>query len=103
MKAVFSTYLSSIAPGLERLIALLSEFDYASVLAADSVGFAARVGQRNVSVNNSTMTTERGIVLRLGRDGVYTEYAFNRFDPEKPEETAAAARKAAAVSEGKRV
>ncbi len=94
MKAVFSTYLSSIAPGLERLIALLSDFDYASVLAADSVGFAARVGQRNVSVNNSTMTTERGIVLRLGRDGVYTEYAFNRFDPEKPEETAAAARKA---------
>ena len=94
MKAEFSSYLNGIAPGLARLIALLDDFDYASVLAADSVGFAVRVGQKNMSVENRTMTTERGAVLRLAKDGLYTEYAFNRFDPEKPEETAAAARKA---------
>ena len=94
MKAEFSSYLNGIAPGLARLIALLDDFDYASVLAADSVGFAVRVSQKNMSVENRTMTTERGIVIRLGKDGLYTEYALNRFDPEHPEETAAAARRA---------
>ena len=95
MQTEFSSYLTGIAPGLKRLIALLGDdFDYASALATDSKGFAMRVGQRNMSVANETMTTERGIVLRLYKDGLYTEYALNRFDPEKPEEAAFAAKKA---------
>ena len=95
MQIEFSNYLTGIAPGLKRLIALLGDdFDYASALATDSKGFAMRVGQRNMSVANETMTTERGIVLRLYKDGLYTEYALNRFDPEKPEEAAFAAKKA---------
>ena len=94
MKAPFSPYLDAIAPGLKKLVALLGEdFDYVSVLSTDSTGFAARISQRAKAVDHSTMMTERGSVVRVRRGGLYSEYAFNRFDPERPELTAAEARR----------
>ena len=94
VKAPFSPYLDAIAPGLKKLVALLGEdFDYVSVLSTDSTGFAARISQRAKSVDHSTMMTERGSVVRVRRGGLYSEYAFNRFDPERPELTAAEARR----------
>ena len=88
MQAPFSPYLTAIAPGLKKLIALLQErYDYASVLSTDSTGFAVRISQRAKSVDNQTMTTERGTVARVYKDGLYSEYAFNRFDPDHPEIT----------------
>ena len=94
VKAPFSPYLDAIAPGLKKLVALLGEdFDYVSVLSTDSTGFAARISQRAKAVDHSTMMTERGSVLRVRRGGLYSEYAFNRFDPERPELTAAEARR----------
>ena len=94
MKAPFSPYLDAIAPGLKKLVALLGEdFDYVSVLSTDSVGFTAMISQRAKTVNHSTMMTERGSVIRVRRGGLYSEYAFNRFDPERPELTAAEARR----------
>ena len=88
MKTPFSAYLASIAPGLKRLIELLSkEYSYVSVLSTDSVGFRVSVSSRNVSVSNETMTTERGSVVRVYKEGQYSEVSFNRFDPERPEET----------------
>ena len=95
VKAVFSPYLDAIAPGLKQLAALLGEkYDYVSVLSTDSVGFAVSISQRAKAVNHSTMTTERGSVVRVCRGGLYSEYAFNRFDPAHPERTAAEAERA---------
>ena len=94
MKVPFSPYLDAIAPGLKKLVALLREdFDYVSVLSTDSVGFTAAISQRAKAVNHSTMMTERGSVVRVSRGGLYSEYAFNRFDPDHPEITAAEARR----------
>ena len=81
MKAKFSEYLSEIAPAMKELIAVLKErYDYVSVLSSDSVGFTAAISQYAKSVSNSTITTERGNVVRVYKDGLYSEYAFNRFD-----------------------
>ncbi len=40
------------------------------------------------------MTTERGIVIRAFKDGLYREYAFNEFDPSHLEDTLTKIRKA---------
>ena len=89
MKAPFSPFLASQADGLKRLIAILREkYDYVSILATDSKGFSVRISQRAKSVSSHTMTTERGIVVRVHNDGLYSEYAFNRFDPDYPEAAA---------------
>ena len=89
MKAPFAEYLQSIKPGLKEMISLLGQdYDYVSVLATDSHGLAVRISQRSRSVSGETMTTERGIVVRVCQNGQYAEYAFNRFDPASPEKMA---------------
>ena len=86
MKAGFSPYLTGIAPGLKELIAKLQDsFDYVSVLATDSVGFTMRASQRVKSINGETLLTERGNVIRVYKNGLYSEYAFNRFDTDNVE------------------
>ena len=91
MKAPFSEYLNSLVPGLRQLLDILNEkYEYASILSTDSRGLAVRISQHSKSVSNQTMTTERGTVVRVMKDGLYSEYAMDRFDPEKP---AAAAEK----------
>ena len=88
MNAPFSPYLTEIAPGLRRLVSLLRDrYDYVSVLSTDSRGFAVSISQKAKSVRTETMTTERGTVVRVWRDGLYSEAAFNVFDPASPEET----------------
>ena len=82
MKAPFSEYLTGIAEGLKKLTAVLDqEFDYVSILASDTKGLNIRVSGRSKSVSNETVQTERGIVVRTARDGYYSEYATNLFDP----------------------
>ena len=77
MKAPFSPYLASLAPGLKELIRLLRKhYEYVSVLATDSTGFQVSISQRAKSVNRETLTTERGAVVRVCRDGAYAEAAF---------------------------
>ena len=89
MKAPFSPYLDGIAPAVKTLCALLGrDFDYVSVLSTDSVGFRVSISQRSKSVSNTNMTTERGSVARVYKNGRYSEYAFNELDPGKTEETA---------------
>ncbi len=91
MKAPFSPYLDRIVPGLKQLLILLGrEYPYVSVLSTDSAGFAVRISQRSKSVSEKTMTTERGSVVRVWKDGRVSEVSFNRFDPDRPEETAQA-------------
>ena len=68
MKAPFSAYLNGLRGGLKELIALLrQDYDYVSVLATDSKGLAVRISQRARSVSSETMTTERGVVVRVCR------------------------------------
>lgn len=89
MKAKFSPYLSGIANGIKELIAELNKnYDYVSVLSTDSVGFTVSVSQRSKSIQGKTMMTERGNVVRVYKDGLYSEYAFNLFEPAKAKETA---------------
>ena len=88
MNAPFSAYLSRVTPGLKELIALLKQrYDYVSVLSTDSTGFQVAISQRAKSVSRETLTTERGTVVRVCRGGLYAEYAFTGFDPEKAAET----------------
>ncbi len=85
MKAPFSAYLNGLRGGLKELIALLrQDYDYVSVLATDSKGLAVRISQRSRSVSSETMTTERGVVVRVCRDGQYSEYALNNYDQAHP-------------------
>lgn len=82
MKAKFSTYLSETADALKELIRQLSEtYDYVSVLATDSTGFTVSASSKVKSiVGNNTLMSERGNVVRVYKDGLYSEYAFNVFD-----------------------
>ena len=90
MKAPFSPWLRSIRGGLKTLIALLErDYPYVSALATDSVGLAVQISQHAKAVRNATMTTERGVVFRVWKDGLYSEYALNEFDPTAAEATAA--------------
>ena len=85
MKAPFSAYLNSLRGGLNELIALLRQtYEYVSVLATDSCGLTVSISQRSRAVGSETMTTERGIVVRVCREGLYSEYALNTFDPADP-------------------
>ena len=90
MKAPFSAYLSGIRNGAEELVRLLRiKYEYVSVLATDSCGFAVRISQRARSVSSETMTTERGLVVRVCRGGQYSEVSLNHFDASHPEDAAA--------------
>ena len=72
MKAPFSAYLMGIKPGLQALIALLRrDYAYVSVLATDSRGLSVRISQRSKSVSSQTMTTERGTVVRVYKNGLF--------------------------------
>ncbi len=89
MKARFSPYLNDIATGLKELIRILSgSYDYVSILSTDSVGFTVSVSQRVKSITGDTLMTERGSVVRVYKDGLYSEYSLNQFDPSKADETA---------------
>ena len=77
---------------MKQVLAILgSTFDYASILSTDSVGWQIALSQHSRNVVNRTMTTERGHVIRLCRDRLYFEYAFNDLDAQNPEAVAKAA------------
>ncbi len=93
MKAEFSEYLTQTAPAIRTMIARLQEhFDYVSVLATDSTGFRISISQKARDISSETMMTERGNVIRVYRDGLYSEYAFNEPDLANPEAQAEAIR-----------
>ena len=95
MKAEFSEYLTQTAPAVKAMIARLQEhFDYVSVLATDSTGFRISISQKAREISSETMMTERGNVIRVYRDGLYSEYAFNEPDLAHPEAQAEAIRQA---------
>ena len=81
MKAKFSAYLDGIAQTLKDVVRELSgHYDYVSVLSTDCNGLRLAISQRQKSVSNDTMATERGTVVRVRKDGLYSEYAFNEIN-----------------------
>ena len=85
MKAAFSPYLLEVRPALRELIRLLRrDYDYVSVLASDTAGLSVCISQRAKSVSGQTIAVERGVVVRVYKNGQYAEYAFNDFDPRDP-------------------
>jgi len=81
MKAKFSAYLDGIAQTLKDVVRELSgHYDYVSVLSTDCNGLRLAISQRQKSVSNETMSTERGTVVRVRKDGLYSEYAFNEIN-----------------------
>ncbi|MBQ7245846.1 MAG: TldD/PmbA family protein [Firmicutes bacterium] len=90
MKAKFSAYLDGIAQTLKDVVRELSgHYDYVSVLSTDSNGLRLAISQRQKSVSNETMATERGTVVRVRKDGLYSEYAFNEINGKSGEELSA--------------
>ena len=88
MKAPFSPYLDRVTPALRALVDELGrDYDYVSVLSTDSAGFNLGVSQHRKAVSNTNLTTERGTVVRVCRDGLYSEYAFNELDAGRMDET----------------
>ena len=86
MKAPFSPWLTARAPALLAFLkALEPRYETLTLLACDSRGFAVRSSPHAKSIATDTMTTERGMVLRVQRDGLYAEYSLNEFDAARPE------------------
>lgn len=81
MKAPFSKYLNEITPALKELLNILkADYDYVSILSTDSKGLSITISSHSKSVSDNTMTTERGNVIRVYKDNLYSEYAFNDID-----------------------
>lgn len=77
MQVKMSSYLNAVKPKIKELVALLEQdFEYVSVLATDVFGVSYQVGQRNTSVHDYDFA-ERGFVVRVYQNDVYSEYSFN--------------------------
>ena len=88
MKAPFSEYLNGIVPALRQMLETLGkEYDYVSILSTDSAGLVVHSSKYAKSVSNETMTTERGTVIRVSKDSMYSEYALSDIHPERLEDT----------------
>lgn len=84
MKAPFSSYLAEKKPFLKEVVEALSKYyDYVSLLATDSPGLSLRVTTRTKAVSNSTMMTERGVVVRVHQGQRYSEVAFSSIEEGK--------------------
>lgn len=79
-KAVFSAYLEGRRAELRKTVAALrGDFDFASVLAADSRGFNVRATPKEVAVSDSEWS-ERGFVFRVQRGGRIAEWSTDEFE-----------------------
>ena len=73
----FSTFLKGKQETLKKIVSNLSEhFEYVSILASDCQGQEITVSEKQVSVKDSSYN-ERGFVVRVYKDGLYSEYSFD--------------------------
>ena len=78
MNKNFSTYLDKKHDVLKKLVDKLSEkYEYVSLLASDCQGQRVTVSEKNISVKDSSWN-ERGFVVRVFNDGIYSEYSFDK-------------------------
>lgn len=78
MQLTISRYLEEAKPMLQNLLKhLLEKYTYASILATDSKGKMYRVSRSGMSIAPSSITNERGFVVKVYDEKGYSEYAFN--------------------------
>lgn len=78
----FSSFLSDKYDTLKRVVEKLkNQYEYASLLASDCQGKQINVSNKNISVKDSAWQ-ERGFVIRVFNDGLYSEYSFDKIDDE---------------------
>ena len=77
MLAKQSEFLLSVKPELQKLLQLLKpHFEYVSVLATDVTGTSIVASQRQKAISDFG-DGERGFVVRVYKNGGYSEYSFN--------------------------
>ena len=80
MKVRYSSYLKEIDTAIVELQTQLNKYyDYVSILATDVKGSSFRVAQKQKSVSDYPFS-ERGFVIRVYNNGLYSEYSFNVLD-----------------------
>ncbi|MCF0114595.1 MAG: TldD/PmbA family protein [Erysipelotrichaceae bacterium] len=77
MKSEFSKFLDSQEASCKTLVQQLRQkYDYASILANDVTGKSFSVSCRDKHIGDQ-MYTQRGFVVRVYKEGIYSEYSFN--------------------------
>lgn len=83
-----SKYISAAKPFLKELIEeLYKRYEYAHVLAVDSMSKSFRVSKNGVVVDEVPRFTKKGFVVRVYRNHAFGEYSFNEL-PENVKEFA---------------
>ena len=78
MKVKNSDFLESNKQLLKKLLdELLSRYDYASILANDSVSRNFSVSKMGTNINEDTVLTERGFCVKIYDKGQACEFSFN--------------------------
>jgi len=84
MQVSESQYIRANKPLFKELVdSLLKEYEYASVLVADSFGKAYSVSKSGIKVTESPMTTSRGFVVKVYDGGSFAEYSGNSISKEE--------------------
>ena len=82
-KVATSEYILAVKPLLKKLLEKLSaRFEYASILATDSVGKFYMASKKDVVICEDGMATERGFCVRVIDDGILAEHSFNEISAE---------------------
>ena len=80
MKTKYSNYLKKVQKPLQDLVKILNDnYSYVSVLATDCKGTGFQVSQKRKNISDYYLS-ERGFVVRVYNDGLYSEYSFNELD-----------------------
>ena len=78
MKVEKSQFITEKKPALKELLAaLLEKYEYASILATDSIGKSYSVSKTGTNIREDSVLCERGFVAKVYTDGEYAEYSFN--------------------------
>ncbi len=83
MKVKESIYLKEKKPVLQKLLAeLLARYEYASILATDSIGKIYNVSKTGTNIREDANLTERGFCIKISNKGEIAEYSFNEISEE---------------------
>ena len=84
MKVKSSQYLKEVKPQLKKLLSeLLTEYEYASILAEDSVAKQYSASKVGVSIAEDDLLCRRGVVVKVYDGNGYAEYSFNKVNEEE--------------------
>ena len=83
MKVKESLFLKEKKPLLKKLLdELLAGYEYASILASDSIGKIYNVSKTGTNIREDANLTERGFCVKICDKGKTAEYSFNEISEE---------------------